>query len=60
MSEEYYLERMTEAEDQAKAAKLPNVQERCRRSAAVWRDMAARAAETALRKRDKAKPAEVR
>jgi len=56
MSESYYLERMAEAQDQANAAKLENVRERCLRSADAWKAMAARMADTAERKKGNAKP----
>ncbi len=47
---------MAEAKDQARATKLPNVRERCLRSAEVWKEMAERAADAAERKIRDAKP----
>ncbi len=47
MSEAYYRERMAEAQDQADAAELSNVRDRCLRSAAAWKAMAIRVADPA-------------
>lgn len=55
MSEVYYLEKMAEAEEAASATKLSNVRERWLRSAAAWKVMAARVADTEEMKRGNAK-----
>jgi len=41
-----YLARAAEAREQAEAAKLANVRDRCLRSAEAWNEMAARAERT--------------
>ncbi|HJQ17950.1 MAG TPA: hypothetical protein VJ859_13240 [Allosphingosinicella sp.] len=43
---DYYLARAAEARRDAEAATLANVRERCLRSEAAWKEMAARAART--------------
>ena len=40
---DFFLARATEARNEAEAATLDNVRERCLRSEAAWNDMAARA-----------------
>ena len=40
---EFYLERARQARDEADAATLEHVRERCRRSAAAWAQLADRA-----------------
>ena len=50
MSEAYFLDRVAEAEQQAAAATLSNVRDRCLRSAAAWMEMAERAGRTAALK----------
>ena len=40
---EFFLARATEAHNDAQAATLDNVRDRCLRSEAAWNDMAARA-----------------
>ena len=40
---EFYLERARQARDEADAATLDHVRERCRRSAAAWTQLADRA-----------------
>jgi len=45
-NEDYYLARAAEARRDADQATLDNVRDRCLRSEAAWRDMAARAART--------------
>ncbi len=40
---DFFLARAADARNEAEAAKLDNVRERCLRSEAAWNDMAARA-----------------
>jgi hypothetical protein len=43
---EFYLARAAQAQDEADAATLDHVRERCQRSAAAWTELADRAART--------------
>jgi len=43
---EFYLARAAQARDEADAATLDHVRERCQRSAAAWTELADRAART--------------
>jgi hypothetical protein len=43
---EFYLARAAQARDEAEAATLEHVRERCRRSEAAWNELADRAART--------------
>jgi len=43
---QYYLDRAEEARSDAEAATLDNVRDRCLRSEAAWKEMAARARRT--------------
>lgn len=45
-TEDFYRARAVEAQEQADAAALDNVRDRCLRSAAAWEAMASRAART--------------
>ena len=48
---QFYLDRAEQAREDAAAATLSNVKDRCRRSEAAWSQLAARAAATEVKRR---------